>query len=270
MMTSSLRPSVRDRAITQALLAHGRRLQAAELSTYTDDPAAERFIRRNANAYLFGVIFDQGIDYRRAWAAPYRLRRRLGHLDMKRLAHTPLGTLRRAVRGANPGEALARFVNNMSRWLKGAANLLVRDYQGNAANIWRDCRTAGEVIERLEQVPGIGQKKAHMTARLLYDERVARFARWREINVAVDVHVKRVFRRTGLVRAPIPREILAAAIRLHPRYPGQLDYPAWDIGMTWCHARGADCRGQAHKEQRPCPLLRVCPQEVPGHLPLGP
>jgi endonuclease III len=130
--------------------------------------------------------------------------------------------------------------------------------------------TAGEVIERLEQFPGIGQKKAHMTARLLQDEEEVRFSRWDEINVAVDVHVKRVFRRAGLVRSLILREILAAAVRLHPRYPGQLDYPAWRIGMTWCHARRADCTGRKHERSRPCPLLTVCPKERRGHLPLGP
>jgi uncharacterized HhH-GPD family protein len=264
------RPTAQERAVTEALLSYGRRLDAEDPPTYTDHAAAERFIRRNANAYLFGVIFDQGIDYKRAWAAPYHLRRRLGHFSMRRLAKTPVGTLRRAVRGAGGDAALARFVNKMPHWLKGAAGLLVRRYGGDATNIWRDCLTAGEVIERLERFPGIGQKKAHMTARLLQDEEWVDFSRWREINVAVDVHVRRVFRRAGLVRSVIPREILAAAVRLHPRYPGQLDYPAWTIGMTWCHARRADCTGRAHERGRPCPLRRVCPKERRGHLPLGP
>jgi hypothetical protein len=138
-MPSRDRVSARDHAITQALLMYGRQLKAEEPSTYTDHAAAERFIRRDANAYLFGVIFDQGIDYKRAWAAPYHLRRRLGHFNMKRLARTPIGTVRRAVRGARSGQALARFVNNMVHWLKGSARLLVRQYDGDAANIWRDC-----------------------------------------------------------------------------------------------------------------------------------
>jgi len=32
----------------------------------------------NPNAWLFGVIFDQGIPYEKAWAAPYILKRRFG------------------------------------------------------------------------------------------------------------------------------------------------------------------------------------------------
>jgi hypothetical protein len=65
---------------------------------------------------------------------------------------------------------------------------LVEDYDGDASKIWRDCRTAGEVIERLNEFTGISQKKAHMAARILHEE-VKSFSRWSEINVAVDVHL---------------------------------------------------------------------------------
>jgi hypothetical protein len=81
--------------------------------------------------------------------------------------------------------------------------------------------------------------------------------------------VKRVFRRAGLVREPTIGDILAAAARLHPRYPGALDLPAWLIGQDWCRPRRPDCEGNAREDGRPCPLGRVCPKEARGPLAVG-
>lgn len=254
--------------VVAALLAYGRRRSGG--SSYTRNRAADRFARTNDNAFLFGVIFDQGIRYEKAWEAPYLLKGRLGHFSMKRLAETSVPEIRRALRGAVEGEALQRFTTRVARWLRASARKLVQDYRSDAGNIWRDCWTAGEVIERLEAFPGIGQKKAHMTARILHEGR-ARYelARWQAINVAVDVHVKRLFKRTGLVRKATVSEILAAASRVYPRYPGALDWPAWSIGREWCGPKGADCDGKWHPDGRHCPLRRVCPKKSRGRLAVG-
>ena len=157
----------------------------------------------------------------------------------------------------------------MARWLKAAARKLIDECQGNAGSIWRDCLTAGEVIEWLCEFSGIGQKKAHMMARLLHEDRAGKkFARWRDINVAVDVHVRRVFKRTGLAPSAETAEILAAAMRLHPRYLGALDEPAWRLGLEWCGLR-ADCDGKRHADRRACPIRKVCPQISRGRLDYG-
>ena len=244
--------------ILKRLVQYGRELDYAA-GPYTTNRAADRFVCSDSNAWLFGVIFDQGIPYERAWEAPYILKRRLGHLNMRRIAKMQLSQLRKAVRGSAPGEALHRYVNNVPLWLKRAAAKLVRDYDGDASNIWGDCRTAGEVIERLDEFPGISQKKAHMATRILHEEKVS-FSRWSEINVAVDVHIKRVWKRAGLARDLSVAGIMRAAKELKPDYPGELDYPTWIIGMEWCHSRGADCHGEQQEGGDCCPLLRVCPK----------
>lgn len=252
--------------VVAALLAYSRHRLGG--GSYTGDRAANRFVNENNNAFLFGAIFDQGIPYEKAWAAPHLLKRALGHFNMARLASTPLPQLARAVRKADDGKALHRFVNKLPRWLKETARKLTREYAGDAGNIWRDCLTAGEVIERLDEFPGIGLKKAHMVTRDLYEDG-HQLLRWRDINVAVDVHVTRVFRRSGLVRSVKSGEILAAAARLHPRYPGALDWPAWTIGLNWCKASRPDCNGHDHDDHRPCPLNRVCPKLSRRRLRLG-
>ena len=56
---------------------------------FTDDPEADALIKADPNAFLLGVLFTQGIPAERAWAGPWRLAQRLGHLDLARLAAEP-------------------------------------------------------------------------------------------------------------------------------------------------------------------------------------
>jgi len=178
---------------------------------------------------------------------------------MRRIAKTPIAELRKAIKGINPGEALHRYIQKLPGWLKKAAAILVKEYGGDASNIWRNCRTAGEVIERLDEFPGIGKKKAHMAAWLLHEDK-HEFLHWSEINIPVDVHVKRVWKRTGLATDLSVVGIMRTAIDLKPDYPGELGYPTWTIGRGWCHASRADCRGERREDKGACPLLNVCPR----------
>jgi uncharacterized HhH-GPD family protein len=246
---------MKHRAIVKRIIQYGKELSDNE--SYTDFKKADRFIRSNYNAWLFGVIFDQGIPYQKAWAVPYILKRRLGHFNIARVAKAQLVQIRKAVKGSAPGEALHRYVNKVPLWLKKAAIKIVKEYEGDASNIWNGCRTAGEVIERLDEFPGISQKKAHMATRILHEEEVG-FSRWNEINVAVDVHIRRVWKRAGLSKDLSVAGIMRAATELKPDYPGALDYSMWQIGLEWCHPRDADCSGRKTEDGTPCPLLRVC------------
>jgi len=181
---------------------------------------------------------------------------------MKRLAKIPLADIRRALREPQAtdcgGGVLVRYWRKMAPWIREAAAKLVEEYDGDASTIWRGCATAGEVVERLDEFSGIGQKKAHMAARILHEDEEWQFKRWDQINVAVDVHIRRVFKRTGLTKDTSTQGIMAAATKLWPKYPGALDYPTWRIGVTWCRKRRADCSGEHAEDGRPCPLRGVC------------
>jgi len=156
--------------------------------------------------------------------------------------------------------SLVWFTGKMPRWLNRAARKLVKEYDGDAENIWNECLTAGEVIERLDEFDGIGQKKSYMATRILYDDEQWDLLRWDQINVAVDTHIRTVWRRAGLSSDVSVKGIMASATRLRPRYPGELDSPAWDIGRNWCHKHRADCRGDRHEDEEACPLKEVCPK----------
>lgn len=212
------------------------------------------------NSFLFAVIFDHMIRAERAWAAPTELARRLGHLDVHRIARMSEEALGPVVRGRNGEKALHRLWPRVTRSLIAASQHLVEHYHGDAENIWPDGLDVSELKRRLHEVPGLGAKLVNMTVRLLTDDFGRRFGGWEHADVAVDRHVARVFLRTGLVGPELSGrkhrlhelrdEITDAARRLSPEYPAALDGPAFTIGQQWCKARRAECGG--------CPLGRVC------------
>ena len=86
-------PDLDQQAITRVLLDYGRAAVAHQASQgpveFTPNPEANRLVLEDPFAFLLAVILDQGIVAERAWAAPYELRRRLGHLDPARIVADP-------------------------------------------------------------------------------------------------------------------------------------------------------------------------------------
>ncbi|WP_430336286.1 hypothetical protein [Rhodococcus sp. ACT016] len=73
-------------------------------------------------------------------------------------------------------------------------------------------------------------------------------------DIAYDVHVRRVFLRAGLAEADELEHMVDVARTAHPDRPGQIDFPAWQIGRTWCRSWAPLCGS--------CPLTRVCPKDI--------
>lgn len=73
-------------------------------------------------------------------------------------------------------------------------------------------------------------------------------------DIAYDVHVRRVFLRTGLADRDDVDHIVAAGRRLYPERPGAIDFPMWDIGRRWCRPGVPRCSE--------CVLFSVCPRLV--------
>ena len=82
------------------------------------------------------------------------------------------------------------------------------------------------------------------------------------IDISYDVHVRRVFLRTGLVKRDRESDMVLVARKLIPNYPGALDLPAWKIGRRYCHLRKPDCNHCWMKEV--CPKLKVYLSTVTG------
>lgn len=224
-----------------ALRAYGEELaQAGAAQTggaFTDDPAADDFIKSRPEAFVIGVLFTQGIPAERAWAGPHLLANRLGHFDLARIASQP--SLVADAVAAPP--ALHRFVKTLPGWIVSAARRISTEYQGDAAAIWPDGTPLAVVVERLRAFDGIGPKKAVMAAEILLRHFGVELTGVECGSVAYDVHVRRVFLRTGLVEEDTPEAVMAAAARACPEAPGVLDLASWLIGREYCHPREPRC-----------------------------
>jgi uncharacterized HhH-GPD family protein len=212
------------------------------------DPAANQFVISDPFAFLLGVIFDQGIAAERAWAAPYELKKRLGHLDPALIA---AGEDRVRAAVAQP-PMLHRFIEIVPSWVAQAGQIVVRKYGGDAAAIWNDNPTSRELFDRLDAFPGIGQKKAAMAVEILERDLGVPVRELSGGDIAYDVHVRRVFLRTGMAERDDLDHMRDVARAAHPERPGALDFPAWLIGRQWCHAGHPDCGT--------CPITHACPK----------
>jgi len=200
--------------------------------------------------FLFGVIFDQGIKAERAWEAPNKLKKRLGHLNPLKISSMSKKDLEKIV---FQKPALHRY-KKVVDWILEACKLLNQRYEGNAENIWNDIPRAKDLEMRFEEFKGIGQKKASMAVNILVrDFKIPiKDVNKKDINVSYDIHVRRVFLRAGLVNKDDRSLLINTARKLNPEYPGELDLPAWEIGRRWCHPTNPECDR--------CFLKEVCPK----------
>jgi endonuclease III len=135
--------------------------------------------------------------------------------------------------------------------VKELSRLVVDRYGGDASRIWTD-RSAADVKAAFRSLYGVGQGIADLAVLLLEDRYGLRFSDLdhRDVDIKADTHTRRVLHRLGVAADDSPGEAIAAARRLHPPYPGDLDAPLVTIGRTWCHPSNPDCRA--------CPMANVC------------
>ncbi len=240
------------RAVARELAAYGAEL-AAERAVqvgggFTTGAAANDLILTHPEAFLIGVLFTQGVPAERAWAGPWLLSERLGHLDLTRLAGEP----DRVAEALARRPALHRFVHTLPRWISSAAARLLAEYDGDARRIWPDGAHVLEVTERLLAFDGIGEKKAAMAVDLLTRALNVPLTGIECGTVAYDVHVRRVFLRTGLIDRDTLASVNEAAAAACPQAPASLDLPTWLVGRQWCRPRRPECDL--------CRLGSVCPR----------
>jgi uncharacterized HhH-GPD family protein len=203
---------------------------------------------KNPLKFLFGVIFDQGIAWERAWKAPTELEKRLKHSDITKIAKMKKDELEDILRQQ---PALHRFPRKLADWLIEACKLLFSRYDGEAKNIWSGAPTAKDLENRFRGFKGIGQKKGSMAVNILvrdYDVPIS--GSKSGIDISCDIHVRRVFLRTELVERDSKDDMIEIARKLNPQYPGELDKPAWKIGSEWCHPQNPECNK--------CVLEKIC------------
>lgn len=145
--------------------------------TLSDDPEADLFLAEDANALLLGVLYDSQLATRRAFAAPLRLKQRLGHLDMTRLAEPESAELLAAF-AQKP--ALHRFPRKFAGLTGQVAAVIVAEYGGDSGRIWRESETVDMLAGRLLDLPAFGIEKTNWTVGMLGALNMLPFGGWQE------------------------------------------------------------------------------------------
>jgi uncharacterized HhH-GPD family protein len=148
--------------------------------TLSDDPAADLLLAEDPNALLLGVLYDSQYATRRAFAAPLRLKERLGHLDMARIAAEDPAVLQE-VFGRKP--ALHRFPRRYAGLTQQLAAVIVSQYSGDSARIWREATGAADLGARLMALPAFGEEKTNWTIGMLGILGLLPFEGWQEYRV---------------------------------------------------------------------------------------
>jgi len=123
--------------------------------------------RDSANAFLFGVIFNQAQRAEKSWEAPYILAERLGTIDPFKIAEIPLPVMADVI--SSP-PSIHRYARTMGKFLIGACQVLVEQYDGDARNIWLKAKSSQDLIDKFITLPGIGTHKAYMAIFILIVE----------------------------------------------------------------------------------------------------
>lgn len=251
----------RRREVFAALVAYGRELEAQGVAQvgggFTGREDADTLLQEDPNAFLLGVLFTQGIPAERAWAGPWEFKQRLGTLDLHALASD-----QDAVAAAfQSPPMLHRFKNTLPKWISAAAARLLAEWDGDAATIWPAGTPIAVVGERLSRFDGIGRKKAAMATQILMRHFRVALVGLESGQVAYDIHVRRVFLRSGLALEDSLAAIEQAAREGAPESPGVLDIAAWLVGRETCRPRNPDC--DRCRLGGPCPrLVSINPKGV--------
>jgi len=241
-------------AIVQLLVAEGQRLFDApptllEFTKHADADALLNDLDNNPHAYVLGCIMDRQMKAERAWIIPYLISQKLDDFSFDTLAELSLTDVTRLMTEPEP---LHRFPDEMSNNFHSAVQRIADKYGGNAAAIWLGQPSSAEVVYRFLQFRGVGPKIATMAANILARDFKIPFTDYYSIDVSVDVQVRRVFNRLGLSQTDDDiASIIYLARALYPRFPGILDFPAWEIGRNWCRPRDPLCDD--------CIMCTVCP-----------
>ncbi len=211
------------------------------------DKKSKEFILNNANAFIIGLISDQSVKAELAWSLPYNLYKRLGCFDFEFIINNyNVYDIEKIIKDK---PALHRFPSRMANYIYEAMKMIVYNYDGDASNIWKD-KDAEKIIERFEDFKGISHKKASLGTLLLVRDMDIDLIKKEKIDIAYDVHIRRLFLRIGLVLDDKMEDVLSSARKIKPEFPGELTTSFWTIGRKYCHSSKPDCDR--------CPLNNCC------------
>lgn len=145
----------------------------------TGDAEADDLLGRDPLALLIGMLLDQRIPMEKAFTGPRLLCERLGldPLDPQAIAAADPEDFAAVMAGP---PAVHRFPRSMGGRVQALAAAVARDYQGDAAALWRGVDSGAALLARLTALPGFGDQKARIFTALLAKQLGVRPAGWQQ------------------------------------------------------------------------------------------
>jgi uncharacterized HhH-GPD family protein len=144
------------------------------------DPEADAFLSEDPLALLIGMVLDQQVPLERAFSSPRDLRDRLGgQLDAGAIAAIDPAELAE-VFSRRP--ALHRFPASNAGRVQQLCQIIVSDYDGDAARVWEGASSGTELLRRVRALPGFGEQKAKIFVALLGKQLGVRPPGWQEVS----------------------------------------------------------------------------------------
>jgi uncharacterized HhH-GPD family protein len=124
----------------------------------TGDPEADQLLTDDDNALLIGMVLDQQVPMEKAFSGPLVIAQRMGGpFDVSKIAAMSEDEF---VALCSERPAIHRFPAAMAKRIRQVCRVLTEEYDGQAANIWKDVRSGDEVKAKLARLPGFGADKA--------------------------------------------------------------------------------------------------------------
>ena len=144
------------------------------------DPDADALLSSDPLALLMGMLLDQQFPLEWAFRAPWRLAQRMERtsLDAAEIADWDPEAFVKLMAGP---PALHRYPAAMAQRVQALCRLVVEEYGGDAAALWRTAGTGKELLVRLRALPGFGEQKARIFVALLGKQLGVRPDGWQEV-----------------------------------------------------------------------------------------
>lgn len=130
----------------------------------TGDTQSDKLLNANGTALLIGMLLDQQVPMEWAFNGPATLKKRLGHLDPKKISQMDVEEF---VSICCEKPAVHRFPASMGRRIHELCGIIATQYKNKGENIWAGVDDAKELTARLRVLPGYGEEKAQIFIALL-------------------------------------------------------------------------------------------------------
>jgi uncharacterized HhH-GPD family protein len=135
----------------------------------TGYPEADQLLTDDDNALLIGMVLDQQVPMEKAFSGPLVIAQRMGgRLDVAKITAMSEDEF---VGLCSERPAIHRFPAAMAKRIRQVCQALTDEYDGEAANIWKDVGSGDELKAKLAGLPGFGADKAAIFTAVLGKQR---------------------------------------------------------------------------------------------------